>query len=344
MPVSLIICCYNSAARLPETLAHLARQETASPWEVILVDNACTDDTVAVGQRCWADLGSPAPLRVVHESEAGLSYARRAGLDAAQHAYAIFCDDDNWLAPDYVQTVAEILDRHPEVALAGGDATPGFEAGATPPAWFEGLQGYYALGRQGETAGYVPEARGYLWGAGLALRVSALRALYASGFVSLLSDRQGNQLSSGGDGELCFALRLQGWRLWYDPRLQLTHVMSVGRLTWPYFLRLLWGHSVSQVGMVPYYEALGQSHHFPGPEISRSGWWRHLLHRTRSLLRFGAHWLRPWRADTPADSTQMQLIKSWARCYQLWWFGYDRYQQRFREVRRLQQPTAVSPT
>jgi len=37
--VSVIICCYNSAKRLPETLRHLAKQklDTAFPWEVVVI-------------------------------------------------------------------------------------------------------------------------------------------------------------------------------------------------------------------------------------------------------------------------------------------------------------------
>ncbi len=343
MSVSLIICCYNSAGRLPDTLAHLARQVVEVPWEVIIVDNNCTDNTVEIGQQTWTNLGSPANLQMVQEEQSGLSYARRRGLDMAQYDYAIFCDDDNWLSPDYVQKVQEVFDAHPDVALVGGDAEPGFEPGAEPPSWFGPFQGYYAIGQQGESAGYVPDERGYLWGAGLGLRISALRKLYESGFTSLLSDRQGSQLSSGGDGELCFALRLLGWRLWYEPELQLTHVMSASRLTWNYYLRLLWGHSVSQVGLVPYYQALGKQHFFPGPEISRLAWWRHLLSRTRQLLRFGPRWLRPWRADTPADQTQMNMIKDWARCYQLWAFGYNTYQRRFQVVQQTLKPNTHSP-
>src|SRR6185437_5482655 len=64
--VSVVICTYNGAARLPRTLAHLAAQENtgAIAWEVLVVDNASTDDTAEVARRCWP-AHAPAPLRIV---------------------------------------------------------------------------------------------------------------------------------------------------------------------------------------------------------------------------------------------------------------------------------------
>jgi GT2 family glycosyltransferase len=43
--VSVVVCCHNSASRLPTTLHHLAAQEVPRDlgWEVIVVDNASTD-------------------------------------------------------------------------------------------------------------------------------------------------------------------------------------------------------------------------------------------------------------------------------------------------------------
>src|SRR5690348_8092021 len=72
--ISVVICTYNGAERLPQTLAHLAAQEDTGTiaWEVLVVDNASTDDTAEVARRCWpAD--APAPLRVVGEPRMGLS-------------------------------------------------------------------------------------------------------------------------------------------------------------------------------------------------------------------------------------------------------------------------------
>ncbi len=59
--VSIVICCYNSAHRLPETIRHLLAQEIPEGllWEVIVVDNACTDNTAQVKTRLRLMAESP---------------------------------------------------------------------------------------------------------------------------------------------------------------------------------------------------------------------------------------------------------------------------------------------
>lgn len=252
MGVSVIICCHNSAERLPQTLAHIAAQEVTNgrPWEVIVVDNGSTDDTGQVAQALWPP-DPPAPLRVVHEHLPGLTHARHRGLIEAKYAVVCLVDDDNWLSPDWVQVTAEIMLEHPNVGACGGFGEAVCEVSA--PAWFEQIQLAYAVGPQGERPGDVTETRGALWGAGLAIRKSAWHDLVSSGFQSLLLDRRGTTLGGHGDTELCFALRLAGWRLWYEPRLRFRHFIPANRLSWDYLRRKQRGGGEAAVGLDPYY-------------------------------------------------------------------------------------------
>src|SRR5687768_534263 len=116
--VSVVICTHNGAARLPAVLSHLAAQQAEVPWEVVVVDNASTDDTAQVATRHWQ--AQAAPLRVVSEPQLGLSNARRRGLDAAAYPIVAFVDDDNWLAPDWVATAARLMAQLPDVGALGG--------------------------------------------------------------------------------------------------------------------------------------------------------------------------------------------------------------------------------
>ncbi|RZK11267.1 MAG: glycosyltransferase family 2 protein, partial [Hymenobacter sp.] len=71
--LTILICTYNGATRLPETLRHAAAQQVPPgvDWEVLVVSNASTDDTLAAAPRLWAALGQPAPLRVLNEPKPG---------------------------------------------------------------------------------------------------------------------------------------------------------------------------------------------------------------------------------------------------------------------------------
>jgi glycosyltransferase involved in cell wall biosynthesis len=238
---SVVLCCYNSALRLPTTLGHLAQQKVgaATPWEVVLVDNASTDGTADVARTAWTNLGSPVPLRIVPESTPGLTHARLKGLSAAHGPILVFVDDDNWLARDYCARAHDMMAAHPEIGALGGLASAHPEV--DPPDWFTELQGAYAIGPQGARSGDITDAKPHLTGAGLVVRRAAFQDLVDRGFAFQLADRTGGSTISGGDTELCYALAIAGHRIWYDEGLRFTHFIPEGRLTRSYVERLLKG-------------------------------------------------------------------------------------------------------
>lgn len=235
--VSVVICCHNSASRIPQTLRHLQVQTGTFgiPWEVILVNNGSTDDTEAVAQRVWAE-SAPVDLRIVDEPQPGLNHARLRGLMESRFEFLSLIDDDNWVAPDWVRKVFTILSTKPSVAACGGRGSAVSET--APPFWFPMFESAFAVGPQGEREGVVPKERAFLYGAGLTVRASVWRRLLADGHRMVLSDRKGNSLSSGGDSELCHALVLAGWKLWYDPSLTFHHFIPESRLRWDYLRAL----------------------------------------------------------------------------------------------------------
>lgn len=243
--VSIIVCCYNSAFRLPETLRHLAMQEVASdiPWEVIVVNNASTDDTSVVATKEWGKHLCNTAFKVIDQPIQGLSAARKMGVEQAIYKYIIFCDDDNWLAPNYVQLAFEIMNDDPEIGVLGGQT----EVVSTiqPPDWFEDVKGNYAVGKQSNASGDIT-SRGYLWGAGFVLRRNLLMKCYEVGLFSLLSGRKVNELSSGDDTEICQWFIMSGYKLYYDEKLKLKHFIPEVRLKQDYFKKMLKGHETAQ--------------------------------------------------------------------------------------------------
>jgi glycosyltransferase involved in cell wall biosynthesis len=256
--VSVVVCCHNSAPRLPATLAHLAAQDASVDWEVVVVDNGSTDDTAAVARSSWPST-TPAPLRIVREARLGLIHARARGLAEARFEIVAFVDDDNWLSPDWLQLAASIMRAHPEVGACGGSNVPAFAT--EPPWWFRAHMTNFATGQQATGEGDVTETRGWLWGAGLAIRRSAWEQLQAGGFRTLTVGRQGGRLASGDDVELCFALRLAGWRLWHSPRLRLRHFIPASRLDWRYLRRLHRGFGAANIMLAPYRYQIAATRH-----------------------------------------------------------------------------------
>lgn len=273
MDISVIMCCYNSELRIGATLESLLAQQfqSAVSWEVVLVDNNCTDQTVEVAQSVW---GSDAvPLRIVKESVPGLSAARDAGCRAATGNYILFCDDDNWLHQAYLACAFDFMGAHSEYGAIGGWGDVVSDPEVMIPEWFDQFKTKYACGKT-RSEGSVDS----LIGAGLFLRQQAMEQLQAAGFTSTLSDRKGAALSSGGDLELCMALRIAGWKLHFAEKLYFQHYMPAGRLTEDYLLRMSEGHGRSRSILGEYRSALADSNW-------RSRWLYGISFRFKLLLR-----------------------------------------------------------
>jgi len=255
--ISIIICCYNSSKRLKQTLSHLAMQvlsfELSKNCEIILVDNCSTDNTKGTASKLWQRLSCTIPLILVDEFSPGLTFARAKGVETAKYEYILFCDDDNWLMPNYVQISYELLDNKPDVGALGGQGIG--IADIEFPEWWDGFKEGYAVGQQSEQTGYVND-RGYLWGAGIVLRKSLFNKLFNKNLPTLLSGRDGKKLNSGDDGEICYRILIAKYSLYYDDRLVFKHYMDTSRLTWEYKNSLFEGHRASHAVLSKYQDVV----------------------------------------------------------------------------------------
>lgn len=239
--ISVIICGYNCAVLLPKTLKHLVLQKIKPgiQSEIILVDNNSTDDTDKIAKDIWNSFESEIPLNIITESKQGISHARKAGVQKAQYEYILFCDDDNWLAPDYAQTAFDLISENPQIGAVGGRSE--VVSDVEIPFWFSSFQHQYAVGVQNFQSGDVTQRR-FLWGAGIAVRRSVMLKLFDLGTKPLLTGRKGKQISAGDDTEMCQWIIWAGYKLWYSEGLRFKHFMPRERLTRSYYSKMLDGH------------------------------------------------------------------------------------------------------
>jgi glycosyltransferase involved in cell wall biosynthesis len=241
--VSVIICCYNSSTRIVPTLEHLLKQKVPEQilWEVIVVNNASTDNTVEVVKKTWNGNNFQTPLYIVDQPIPGLSFAREKGIEKAGYEYLLFCDDDNWLDENYISNVFKILKENEQIGALGGLGFPYFET--KPSNSILKYAGTYATGTQGAGTGEV----GYpqVYGAGCTYRKSAIINLFQSGFKPQLTGRNGNALLCGEDHELCYALFLSGYKIWYSDKLTFFHFIPNSRISVDYVKRNLLGFAHS---------------------------------------------------------------------------------------------------
>jgi glycosyltransferase involved in cell wall biosynthesis len=288
---SVIVCAYNARERLPATLTHLSVIDYPDDeWEVVFVDNRSTDGTVQRAHEVWASKGSSVPFRMVHESQQGLSFARRTGSRHARGQIFVFCDDDNWLSPDFFRVADQMYEKLGPRCLLGAAATPAFAVAHNDvPAFFYTSASALAIGAVTLETEDVTASRGWLMGAGLVVPRSAFDELEARGFEQGLPCRVANSLSTGGDVELCYVLTLMGWRTISAPELKLTHFIPASRLTVDYIKRLQEGNNDAEAILLPY-RILREIRFSNQPYLKRL--LRHFLYLVRqpSALRAEAVW------------------------------------------------------
>lgn len=154
----MVIPVHNDAAHLERCLLALSHQ-TVPPLEVVVVDNASTDESAAVARAHGA--------RVVEEPSIGIPAAAATGYDAAVGSVIARLDADSIPPPHWVERIRDAFERRPDVVAVTGfgvfaDAPTGLRRASA--AMYLGT--YYLLGAA--AAGHH-----VLWGSSMALRRDA---------------------------------------------------------------------------------------------------------------------------------------------------------------------------
>ena len=111
MFLSVVIPTYNRLPILRQCLEALERQELAAPierFEVVLVDDGSTDDTVA-----WleANAGSLPHLRLIRQDHGGPAEGRNRGVEQSKGDVVVFIDSDLVVLPDFLVCHARALEQ-----------------------------------------------------------------------------------------------------------------------------------------------------------------------------------------------------------------------------------------
>jgi GT2 family glycosyltransferase len=112
--VSICIVNWNAAGLLRDCLHSIFGQEGRTSLEVIVVDNASTDDSVAMVR------GEFPRARLIANSEnVGFARANNQAFKVARGRYLLLLNNDTVVMPGAIDTMARFADRHPEAGMVG---------------------------------------------------------------------------------------------------------------------------------------------------------------------------------------------------------------------------------
>lgn len=217
--VSVILCTWNNCGRLAITLDAIRQCviPTDLAWELVLVNNNCTDRTQGVAGEFAAHL----PLIYVEEPRQGLSRARNTGLQAASGRLIVFTDDDVRPCREWLATYWRAYRERPVGFYFGGSVACEYE-GERPDDELLRVAARSVTGVDwGPEARILPRDQLFL-GANWACPSDALQM--SGGFdVRLGLDASLGRRRAGEEFDLMDRLRALGLEAWYLPRAGIVH-------------------------------------------------------------------------------------------------------------------------
>jgi glucosyl-dolichyl phosphate glucuronosyltransferase len=250
--VSVLICTYNRARLLRETLTALRSVDMPDcDVEVVIVDNNSNDNTRVVVDE--AARNTTVPFVYLHEPRQGKSFALNLGLAHVRGEVIALTDDDvlpgqQWLT----RIVSDFRER--EVTFVFGKVLPRW--GSVPPPELltpraQDIWGPLAIVDYGdEPLDYLPTSQGQRLPIGANLAFAREALTHIGGWRTDLG-KVNNTLISGEDHEIFLRLRRHGlYAGYYDPQIFVRHYVPASRLTRRYFRQWFYWHGKTHALML----------------------------------------------------------------------------------------------
>lgn len=231
--MTVSVCTYNRADRLPGLVAALRRQECPIPFEILIIDNNSSDNTPQVLAELAA--GEGAPLRFVREPVPGIVPARNRALEEClDSTFMVFMDDDEIPKPGMLTAALDAFEREGAECVGGKVKVP-FEPGERPEWLQDELLGFLAELDHGPAPFWITDHTTPIWTSNAAYRM----AIFGDG---LRFDKRYNRVGkagfSGEDAVMFETLLERKVKIRYRPDMEVEHHVEKWRFTRAYFLKL----------------------------------------------------------------------------------------------------------
>lgn len=114
--VSVIVPVYNASKQLTRCIESITAQFYPD-LEIVLIDDGSTDGS---GRICDEAAIKNSAVKVLHQTNHGVSYTRNAGVRAASGDYICFVDSDDWVEPNFVEELVSAMESNQaDIAMCG---------------------------------------------------------------------------------------------------------------------------------------------------------------------------------------------------------------------------------
>ena len=241
MELSIVISTYNNVASLERTLESVAVQDAdKSIWECVIVNNNSTDDT-AERVSAFIKAHSDINIKLVDESQQGLSYARNRGIAESKGQFIAFIDDDETINEGFVSAYLDLFHNH-GAFVGSGALKVCYET--VRPKWMSHYTEKMIANPLDLGSEIITVASSIMpTGGNMAFNREVFN-LYGNFDTNL--GRKGGELFGGEENDLFQRIRDLGERIFYTPHAIAYHHIADKKLTPEYFDKLSYGVGVSK--------------------------------------------------------------------------------------------------
>jgi glucosyl-dolichyl phosphate glucuronosyltransferase len=291
--VTVAICTWNRCESLRRTLARMTEMQVPQgvEWELIVVNNRCTDATDEVIESFAGQL----PLRRAWEPQPGLSNARNRAVMEARGRYIVWTDDDILVDEGWLAAYVGAFRRWSDAVVFGGPIEPEFEG--VPPRWLPPILDRVGAVYGRQNLGDAPVSLGGLkpgsgpYGGNMAMRAEVLRRFRFDPALGVTPDGY----SVGEETDVIQRLLAAGFTGWWIPDARVRHWIPSSSQNLAYIRRWMIGAGR--------YRA--QKHAAAGRPVRR----RQGLRLAARIVRYEAQY-RLRRAVLPPQSWITDLIRA----------------------------------
>jgi glycosyltransferase involved in cell wall biosynthesis len=237
--VSICICTHAPDIPKLQRVINALSKQTLEPalWEVLLIENT---EHQTLGESILSSL--PCSYYLLQEPRQGKVNAMAAAARQICGDWVVFVDDDNLLAPDYLENLVALDHKFPQIGVFSASISGDFEVSV--PEWAKHYLVYLAVREveQPRWANCSPAPVGPV-GAGMCVRVGLYREfakLVLNGSISSGLGRTSGSLTAGTDDTVFMDIAFRsGYGCGDFPELKLVHIISACRLELSYIKRLV---------------------------------------------------------------------------------------------------------
>lgn len=229
--LSVLFATHNGARWIERTLDAYVAQDYPHPWQLVVVDNASTDDTYRIVERYLDKL----PLTLLSETRVGKNRALNTGMASIHGDLIILTDDDAPPRAGFLEAWAKLEHLFPEHDLFGGRVEAQFET--PPPVWIKRLtqQSEAVFAQRNLPTGEIPADE--IFGPNMCVR----RRVFDAGLTfneNIGPNGTDSNYPMGSETEFCRRVEAAGFKAMFFAEPNVGHIVRPNQMTFAYFQKV----------------------------------------------------------------------------------------------------------